>query len=207
MNKKWQTALIWLSGVAIVALIIFVGMKSSVERKIVEEKVEENGTDYINAEEYYEENSDVQNIIDVKESKNVQTEIQIIEEVENRGFSDITIYTDYSMDGEYLNKTEIRKSNDKHPSYQMSYISSNDELWTVIVMNGCIMANPVSFNIESELGVQLIISESEKIMCYDSQTNAFFETIPNKSELIVKVVDRIDADTLDKLTIEVIKEL
>lgn len=69
------------------------------------------------------------------------------------------------------------------------------------------MANPVSFNAESELGVQLIIAESEVISCYDSQSNMFYETIPNETELIVKVVDRIDTETLDRLTVEVIKEL
>ena len=86
-------------------------------------------------------------------------------------------------------------------------ISSNEELWTIIVLNGCIMANPVSFNVESDLGVQLIIAESDVISCYDSQTNMFYETIPNETELIVKVVDRIDAETLDSLTVEVIKGL
>ena len=207
MNKKWQIALIWLGGITVVALIVMVGMKNSVERKMFEDQVAEVGDNHIDAEEYYQENSDVKNVIEVEKSSTTQTETQIIEEIEDRGFENIDIYTDYSIDGEYLNGMKIDESNDKHPSYQMTYISSNNELWTIIVLNGCIMANPVSFNVESDLGVQLIIAESEVISCYDSQTNMFYETIPNETELIVKVVDRIDAETLDSLTVEVIKEL
>lgn len=207
MNKKWQIALIWLGGIAVVVLIVMVGMKNSVERKMVEDQVAEVEDNHIDAEAFYQENSDVKNVIEVEKSSTTQTEKQIIEEIDDRGFENIDIYTDYGIDGEYLNGVKIDGSNDKHPSYQMTYISANDELWTIIVQNGCIMANPVSFNAESELGVQLIIAESEVISCYDSQTNMFYETIPNETELVVKVVDRIDAETLDRLTVEVIKEL
>jgi hypothetical protein len=44
-------------------------------------------------------------------------------------------------------------------------------------------------------------------MGYDSDANMFYETIPHESELIVKTVDRIDAETLDTLTVGVIARL
>ena len=126
MNKKWQIALIWLGGIAVVALIVMVGMKNSVERKMVEDQVAEVGDNHIDAEEYYQENSDVKNSVEVEKSSATQTETQIIEVIEDRGFENIDIYTDYSIDGEYLDGMKIEGSNDKHPSYQMTYISSND---------------------------------------------------------------------------------
>ena len=46
-------------------------------------------------------------------------------------------------------------------------------------------------------GVQLVVAESEVMTCYDSKTNSFYNTKPNKSELIIKQVDRIDAETLN----------
>ena len=55
--------------------------------------------------------------------------------------------------------------------------------------------------------MQLVIAESEIITGYDSSNNMFYETIPDESELIAYVVDRIDAETLDSLTVEVISGL
>ena len=45
------------------------------------------------------------------------------------------------------------------------------------------------------------------IIGYDSENNMFYETIPKESELIVKVVDKIDSETLNSLTKEVIAGL
>lgn len=69
------------------------------------------------------------------------------------------------------------------------------------MINGSVVANPVSFNIQSELSVQVIISEKDTVTSYDSTTNKFFETIPDESVLLVITVDRIDAETLNSLTI------
>ena len=51
-----------------------------------------------------------------------------------------------------------------------------------------------------------IRDRSNTVMSYDGTTNRFYETIPNKSSLIVKTVDRIDAETLENLTIGAIDE-
>lgn len=69
------------------------------------------------------------------------------------------------------------------------------------------MANPVTYNTESGRDVQLLISETETVTSYDSAKNKFYVIIPGESEAIVKTVGRIDAETLDKLTVEVIDEL
>lgn len=61
------------------------------------------------------------------------------------------------------------------------------------------MAYPVSYNMQSSSNVQVMISEKDTVMSYDSRTGKFYETIPKESELIVKKVGRIDAETIENL--------
>ena len=69
------------------------------------------------------------------------------------------------------------------------------------------MANPVTYNLQSKLDAQVIISENESVVSYDSTTNMFYETIPDKSALIVKRLKQIDAESLGKLNNEGIDKL
>ena len=208
MNSKLKTVLIWLVGIAIVALIILIGMKDSIVRPMIEEKVNEK-IDPIDVEEYYKERAEIVDAYDVATSVNVQSERQAIDDLSDRGFEQYAVIYEYSIDGEYVEEQEALKTKKKkkHPIYQTYYISAADELWTIMVINGSVIANPVSYNMESERGVQLIVSESNVITGYDSANNMFYETIPKESELIVYVVDKIDAATLDTLTVEVISGL
>lgn len=207
MNSKWKTALAWLVGIAIVALIVVVGMKDSIVRPMNEEKANAMKSDPVDVEEYYKEKSEIVASYDVKTSENIQSEKQAVESISERGFEQYPVTYEYSIDGRYLKEQESKSSKDQHPIYQTYYTSANDEFWTIIVVNGSIIANPVSYNMQSERGVQFIVSESEVITGYDSANNVFYETIPNESELIVYVVDRINAETLDALTVEVISGL
>ena len=191
----------------VVSLIIMVGMKSSVERKMVENQVNDIGISEVDVKEYYEEKSAILDRYTVQDSSNTQTESQTKKDVIQRGFDQNKITYDYSIDGNYVGNQEAKDIKDKHPMYQTLYISSMGELWNIIIINGSVIANPVSYNMESELGVQTIISESKVIIGYDSENNMFYETIPKESELIVKVVDKIDSETLNSLTKEVIAGL
>lgn len=158
------------------------------------------------ADEYYWDNSEVVNVIDAQESNDVPTETEVIAILEERGFVDYPITYEYSIDGEYDEETEVLEgSTDKHPMYQTYYVAENGDVWTIFVINGAIFANPASFNLESELGAQLLFSETKELTSYDDETNKFYVTIPKESAAIVKVVEKIDAETLDKLTIEEIK--
>lgn len=103
------------------------------------------------------------------------------------------------MDGIYSDATTISDSSStKHPIYKTSYVTEDDDLWTVYVIDGDIMAKPVSYNMQWPFGAQIILSESEAVTSYDSVTNQFYKTIPNESELLVRVVEKINADTLEK---------
>ncbi len=154
------------------------------------------------AEKYYSDNSEIISEIDVVDSTNVYTEKETCSIFEKRNFVEYTITTEYSMEGVYSSAIDISSDSDKkHPIYQTYYYSENEELWTIYLINGKIMANPVSYNIQSDLNVQVIISEDNTVTSYDSTTNKFYETIPSQSALIVITVDKINAETLDKLTI------
>jgi hypothetical protein len=154
-------------------------------------------------EEYYWNNSEVIDVIDVKNSDNVLNEIEVITLLKERGFADYPITYEYSMDGGYNDETEaLETSTDKHPMYQTYYVSKNEELFTICVINGSIIVNPVSFNLESDLETELLISESEELTSYVDEVNKFYVTIPKNSVAIVKIVEKINAETLDKLKIE-----
>lgn len=159
-------------------------------------------------EEYYRINSKkIKEIIDAKKSKNVLTESKANVFLKNRGFTDFPITYMYSMDGVYHEEVEVSiDSNNQHPMYITFYVSQNNELWTIYIVDGAIMAYPVSFNLESNSRAKLLVSETEELTSYESKTNAFYVTVPKKSVVIVKVVETINTETLDKLTVEELRK-
>ena len=160
------------------------------------------------ADEYYWNNSEVISVIDAKDSEDVPNETEVIDILNERGFNDYPITYMYSIDGEYNNETEVSNNSvDKHPMYQTYYIDENGNFWTIFIINGDIIANPISFNLESDLAAELLISESEELTSYDNLTNKFYVTIPKESTVIVKTVNEINAEALDKLTMEEISKL
>lgn len=157
------------------------------------------------AKDYYNESGQIVEIIKAGESSTVSTEAEVIDELVQRGFEQYATSSQYSMDGNYTDPIEATSgSSDKHPMYITQYVSEAGEVWTIYEINGNVMANPVSYNLNSGLKVQVIVSESRIVTSYDSATNSFYDTIPNESALIVKVVKKIDAETLNGLTAEVL---
>lgn len=155
------------------------------------------------ADAYYENNSKVVSVIDIQDSSAVHTEAETYDNLSDRGFSEYSITSEYSMDGTYYPAIDISDSSStKHPMYQTYYVTASGDIWTVFEINGVVMANPVSYNLQSDLDVQVIISETDTVTSYDSATNKYYVTIPNELALIVKTVNRIDAETLENLTIE-----
>ncbi|RKD30458.1 zinc ribbon domain-containing protein [Lacrimispora algidixylanolytica] len=205
------TVLLNYLGVIQIPIINSLMTNIGVEKELTE--IEEVDVDSLkiehpDADAYYKKNTEIISEISAKKSNEVQTEKELMSSVESRGFTKYPISSEYSIDGEYYTATNITNdSSDKHPIYQTYYQSSSNDLWTIFIINGAVIANPVTYNMQSKLGVQLLISESETITSYDSATNKFYKTIPNESEVIIKVVNRIDTETLDKLTIGVIDGL
>ena len=162
----------------------------------------------VDAEIYFEERAEVVSVIDAAKSESVLTEKQVTSELKDRGFMAFPISSCYAMDGSFHSDTEISASSgEKHPLFTTYYVCSTGEYWTIYEVNGSIIAYPVSYNLQSLRGVQLVVSESEIITSYDSESNQFYETIPNQNALVVITVDRIDAESLEKLTADVLDSM
>ena len=126
----------------------------------------------------------------------------------DRGFDAYPVTYEFDMGGEDAKDAEITvESQEKRPMYETVYKATNGDFWRIYVINDSIMAYPVSFNLNSTKGAELLVSESEHLTRYDHDSNKFFVTIPIESEAIVKTVTKIDAETLNTLTSEEINEL
>lgn len=162
----------------------------------------------IDVEEYYEKNSTIIEKINVKDSEQIYNEKEVLELLNDRGFTEYEITTEYSMDGEYYDSVTVsQESKEEHPIYSAYYISDSEMIWNVTVVNDTVIASPISYNLELETGVQVIVSESEYITGYDSVTNMFYEIEPKKIFAEVISVEVIDSKTLDELTYEKIEGL
>ena len=162
----------------------------------------------MDVETYYEATSTIIRKTGVPESTEIQTAAEISSEFIGRGFEEFEITSDYSIDGAYLDSTVISEdSQSEHPMFDTYYITGRGELWTITSINGSVTAYPVSYNMERNNAVEVILSESKSLVCYDCDENQFYEVIPDEDYLIVKVVDRINAETLEMLTFEAIDAL
>ncbi len=156
------------------------------------------------AETYYEERSEILNVVDVKSSTSVSSEKEVSAELSARGFDTFPVSSDYTMDGAYYEAAPVSESSgEKHPMYTTYHVSP-EVYWTIYEINGSIMAYPFSYNLQSTRGVQIILAETDVITSYDSQENCFYETIPDGNALLVIRIDHIDADALDRLTVEML---
>lgn len=171
------------------------------------EYLKENNIDTDN-DKYYRENSKVVSVVKADEAENVLSETDVYSKLTALGFGQEEVTASYTIDGQYYSPMEIsEESTLKHPMYQTYYISSTDELWSIYVIDDVIMVNPVSYNLEKEPEVQVVLTEKDTVMSYDYLTNSFYETVPNETELKVIKIDKISADELDKLTVEEIDKL
>ena len=220
-----KTAAIILTAVVLIIFIVALSCLHVIRVPIIEDsankdaKADQNNTDageeislenYRNespdAEAYFEQNSQIIEKMNVNDSKDVLTEAEVIGLLEERGFKDYPITTEYSMDGKYHDEAVVSNSSDiKHPIYETYYVSSRNDYWIISVIEDDIFANPVSFNMQSSSEERTIVSESDMITSYDSSTNQFYKTIPNQTVMTVKVVDRIDAKALEEMTFEAIE--
>ncbi|MBO5609976.1 MAG: FHA domain-containing protein [Eubacterium sp.] len=153
--------------------------------------------------EYYSNYSDLLSVTKVDEAENVYTEKESVVELESRGFDKYDVESEYDMNGELLEETVRNgKSETKHPIYQTYYESASGDVWIVFLMHNEIIAYPVSYNVESDQESPVVLSEKDFVISYDGISNAYYENIPQKSELIVVNAGRIDSVLLDNMTKE-----
>lgn len=149
-------------------------------------------------------------------SEDVLTEAQVVEELKTRGFGlgidadgnpiGYPITYEYSIDGQYTEETEVSDNSIvKHPMYQTLYMSqAGDVGWVIYVINGKIFASPASFNLETDTEKELLVTEDEAGKFTSYCDGKFYVTISNGSTVYTKTVTRIDAETLDELTFDIL---
>ena len=120
-----------------------------------------------------------------------------------RGFKEPKLEFSYDMDGNLIyyndddeNDIEENSSN-KHPMYNYYYFTEDEkEMWNIYIVEDQIYAYPVIYNNE-KAKVDTIISETNSLTSYDGNLNHYFVEIPDKNEIKVLKVKRIDKKTLD----------
>ena len=206
-TKKLLITLACVIGVALIVGVFVVYYFSNQNHTKNIDYLKKYGIEEVNAEEYFQENSEIVSKTPAQESKTIHNEKEALNNYTERGFSEHTISTSYDMNGNFSDSVEISDSSEKHPYYEAIFVTSNNEIWNIMEVNGTIIANPLSYNEQSTRTAPILVTESDTITSYDNVSNFFYETIPNESELIVISVDRIDAETLEKLTVEEIDKL
>jgi hypothetical protein len=155
------------------------------------------------ADEYFEENGEIKEIVDIKKSGIMLSESKLYKELKRRGFSDCKTTSSYDAKGNIIDEIDVSsKSNDKHPVYEVNYTSSNGVSWVIMIIGDCFVANPLSYNLQASVSVMVCYAEKDTITSYDSVSKQFYMTVPSESVLIVRHIDKITSEALDKLTME-----
>ena len=160
----------------------------------------------IDADQYFENRADIIAKIPAKESEDVDSESEVTQVMNDKGLSGEPVYYAYSIDGEFLGDLQAMGSAEEtHPVYETSYVTEDGRVWSISFINGTMIALPVFYNVLEDTQVPVVLSETDYVMTYDSAENTFYQLIPTESTLTVIVVPRIDAETLEAYTIEMIE--
>ena len=150
---------------------------------------------------HYYQNAEVYSVRDASGSEGALIESAVVAELSERGFEGLLVTTHYGPDGEMCDETEVSPDGEAvHPSYTALYESESGDLWTIYVNDGDFMAYPVSYNTRAG-GTEVMVCEHEYITSYDGETGRFFRVRPTDGSCDIVTVDRIDAETLDSLSV------
>ncbi len=146
----------------------------------------------------YEYQETVLEEIDAASSEAVPTVSEVASELDERGFSDYEITASYDISGNFISDEYLQfDSEDKYPLYTIYYVTSSGYPWVIYVSNGEYMANPLF--LYDSISPSLLLSENEYTVAYEADQNIFIKSIPGENEVTLKIVDTIDAQTLDSL--------
>ena len=164
---------------------------TSVSSTSEEEADNEVSDEYVYQETVLEE-------IDAATSEAVPTVVDVAAELDSRGFTDYEIVTHYDLSGTYLSDQTLElDSTEKYPLYNVYYTTPSGNMWVIYISNGEYMANPL-FMYDPTTTLTLL-TENDYIVAYEADRNVFIKSIPAETEANLKVVARIDAETLDGL--------
>ena len=155
------------------------------------------------ADAYFSEHGTVLDVANLQDEDAMLTEAGAYELLNERGFSDYRITAGNDSEGNMTEPAEISpNSKNRHPIYETYYVSAQNILWVITVTGHTVTANPLSFNLESEKEVMIIVTETEYVTSFDNASRRFFRTVPAESVLALKKVERIDKAALDQMTWE-----
>lgn len=152
----------------------------------------------INDDDRYVFDERVLNEIDASSSDTVPTTAELASSLSQRGFESALITSTYDLDGNQVEEEQLDPSStEKHPLYNVYYVTPSGTTWIIYVCNGSFMAYPAFLYDPSTPGYMIV--EEEYVTSYSSNENKFIQSIPGESELVMKRVDEINAAVLDGL--------
>lgn len=177
--------------------------KKTVKNTETSENVFLKDVEYPDVEAYFAERAEIVSVTSAKKSKNALTEQEAVEMMRERGFTEYPVSTDYTINGGYEEIVSVSEdSSTIHPMYRTYYLSSDNVYWVITLIDDKMIATPSSYNLGHMDRVPIEVSETKEIVSYDFSTNSFYSTIPFESAMDVRVVDKIDADTLESMELE-----
>ena len=177
-------------------------------RKTVEETDISNNEylkdiEFPDVEAYFAERAEIVSVTSAKTSKNVLSEQEAVKMLRERGFTEYPVSSYYTIKGDYEEIDSVSEdSSALHPMYSTYYLSSDNVYWVISLIDDRLIASPSSYNLGHMDRVPIEVSETKEIVSYDFSTNSFYLTIPYESAMEVRVVDKIDAETLDSMKLE-----
>lgn len=155
------------------------------------------------AEKYLDEHGVIVTTTDAGSAAGLMSEGEAVEEIADRGFNDFPVNYLHDTTGNRGDETAAKQGSAvKHPMYTTFHRTSDGELWTIYVVNDCVMATPVGYNLNQGTQATVVLSETGTILTYDEETNRFIENIPDGTVCVVKKVDKITPQTLETMTKE-----
>lgn len=135
---------------------------------------------------------------DAATSPKVPTTAEAYGQAADRGFGDLQLMADFSLDGSYSDPHPLDASSaDRYPSYKMLYTAQTGVIWAVYVNEGAYLAIPLGTP-EQQLGKEIILSESDVVTQYDGSRNQYSDfPIDGLTDEVGVRVRRVDAATLD----------
>ena len=173
----------------------------------MEEAYKEKTAEHIDAEEYFESLADIVSVEKTSNNAN-NSEKNVCSLLAERNIQFDVLEYDIYENLKYLGTENITQPTDSvHPVYRAYYQNKRGDYYIIYVINGQVMVSPISFNLQRTRSVEIIISEKKEITSYDSATDSFYITEPNKDVIKVVVVDKITDVVLDKYSVEELNKI
>ena len=143
------------------------------------------------------------NARDASGAADVLTASAVVADLAQRGFENVELTASFDASGTYLGNAKIDSlSNEKYPSYNISYESPSGVSWQIVVNGASHLAVPIAATGVS-LPKEIIVTESDTVTQYDGIRNQYseftFSEIAAEGAVGVKV-GRVDKMTLDSYT-------